>query len=318
MDVTFSLEKGTYSPYNKPNNTPTYVHKQSNHPPLILKNIPEGVNKRLSTNSSNQEIFEQAAPLFQAALDKSGYSYKLHFNPPKKTQNRKKKNRKRNILWFNPPFNLAVKTNVGKEFLKLIDKCFKPNHPLSKIINRQTVKVSYSTTHNMQKIISSKNAKTLNPRKSPEKTCNCRQNSLCPLQGKCTEKNVIYKATVKQTNGKTNTYIGNTSTEFKSRLAVHQHSFKYSEKNQTSLSQFIHDLKNQNLEHDLTWEIIDKGKPFSPVSNKCDLCTKEKFHILLQSNPEQLNKRSEIFSHCMHKRSSLLVPREKKKKRTPG
>ena len=101
-------------------------------------------------------------------------------------------------------------------------------------------------------------------------------------------------------------------------LAVHQHSFRYSEKNQTSLNQFIHDLKKQKLEHELIWKKIDKGKPFSPVTNKCDLCTKEKFHILLQSNPEQLNKRSEIFSHCMHKRSSLLVPREKKKKRTPG
>ena len=119
-DAPFSLERGTYSPYNKPNNTPTYVHKQSNHPPLILKNIPEGVNKRLSTNSSNQEIFEQAAPLFQAALDKSGYSFKLHFNPPKKPKNKRKKNRTRNILWFNPPFHLAVKTNVGKEFLNLL------------------------------------------------------------------------------------------------------------------------------------------------------------------------------------------------------
>ena len=160
------------------------------------------------------------------------------------------------------------------------------------------------------------NFKTLNPRKSPEKTNNYCNNPRCSLQGKCTEKNVIYKATVKQTNGKTNTYIVNTSTELKSRLAVHQHSFKYSEKNQTSLSQFIHDLKKQKLEHELTWEMIDKGKPFSPVTNKCDLCTKEKFHILFQSNPEQLNQRIKIFSHCMHKRSSLIVPREKKK--TPG
>ena len=44
------------------------------------------------------------------------------------------------------------------------------------------MKVSYSTTHNMQKIISIKNAKTLNQRKFSEKTCNCRQNSFAPYK----------------------------------------------------------------------------------------------------------------------------------------
>ena len=40
LDVTLDLRSGLYKPYNKPNDTPLYVHKNSNHPPSILKNPP--------------------------------------------------------------------------------------------------------------------------------------------------------------------------------------------------------------------------------------------------------------------------------------
>ena len=48
LDVTLDLNKGTYQPYTKQNNNTQYVHRQSKHPPAILKNIPEAINKRLS------------------------------------------------------------------------------------------------------------------------------------------------------------------------------------------------------------------------------------------------------------------------------
>ena len=57
LDVTFNLENNTYKPYMKPNHSPVYVHVESNHPPNILKNIPASVNKRLSSRSSNEEVF---------------------------------------------------------------------------------------------------------------------------------------------------------------------------------------------------------------------------------------------------------------------
>ena len=147
----FDLKTETYKPYNKPNNTPQYIHKDSNHPPSVLKNIPDGVNKRLSNNSSNEEMFNSASPIFQEALNRSGYKYKLKFNPQSQQPKNKNKNRKRkrNVTWFNPPYNTEVQTNLGKEFLKLIDEYFPPYHKLSKIINRKTIKVSYSTTPNM-------------------------------------------------------------------------------------------------------------------------------------------------------------------------
>ena len=37
LDVVFDLETETYRPFIKPNNTPLYVNKQSNHPPAATK-----------------------------------------------------------------------------------------------------------------------------------------------------------------------------------------------------------------------------------------------------------------------------------------
>ncbi|KAJ8037403.1 hypothetical protein HOLleu_18211 [Holothuria leucospilota] len=55
LDITLDLRTSTYKPYVKPN-IPLYVHKQSNHPPLIIKNIPESINRRLSNISSDKHF----------------------------------------------------------------------------------------------------------------------------------------------------------------------------------------------------------------------------------------------------------------------
>ena len=65
LDVTLNLDKGSYEPYTKPNNTPIYVHRESNHPHSILKSIPLAINKRLSEISSNKESFDKAARIYQ-------------------------------------------------------------------------------------------------------------------------------------------------------------------------------------------------------------------------------------------------------------
>ena len=46
LDINLNLEMDTYKPYMKLNETPTYVHKDSNHPNSILKNIPFSVNRK--------------------------------------------------------------------------------------------------------------------------------------------------------------------------------------------------------------------------------------------------------------------------------
>ena len=159
------LRTGIYKPYMKPNNTPLYVHKKSNHPPNITRNIPESINRRLSTISSNETIFNDAAPTYQEALNNSGYDYKLKFKPPPnpidEDSKKKGRKRKRNITWFNPPFSENVSTNIGKKFLSLVDKCFPPDNHLHKILNCNTIQVSYSMP-NMSQIISKHNKSMAN------------------------------------------------------------------------------------------------------------------------------------------------------------
>ena len=42
-------------------------------------------------------------------------------------------NRKRRILWCNPPFNMCVANNIGKEF-KILHKNFPPTKYLTRTI----------------------------------------------------------------------------------------------------------------------------------------------------------------------------------------
>ena len=59
LDVTFKLNKGTYQPYQKPDNIIQNIHAESNHPPNIIKQIPKTTEKHLSWLSSNEVIFSE-------------------------------------------------------------------------------------------------------------------------------------------------------------------------------------------------------------------------------------------------------------------
>ena len=184
-------------------------HRQSNHPPAFLKNIPLNINKRLTNVSSSKEVFDESIAPNQQVLKENGYDHKLTYNPEPTPRNKRK--RKRNITWYNPPFDSKVKTNLGRKFLHIVHKCFQKSHPLYKIFNRHTLKLSYSCMPNMKSIISSHNKHTLSNanRSTPQPdTCNCRKKSDCPLEGKCFQSNVIYQATVTtDTHTHTHTYI---------------------------------------------------------------------------------------------------------------
>ena len=61
LDITLDLHTGSYKPYKTPNDTISYIHCQSNHPPSIIKKLPKGIEIRLSNNSTNADIFQEAA-----------------------------------------------------------------------------------------------------------------------------------------------------------------------------------------------------------------------------------------------------------------
>ena len=133
LDVTLDLTSGSYKPFMKPNNKirlylgvktsqltssksksvncktimdkksvncfiSLYVHRQSNHPPALLKNIPENINKRLTSISSNQKVFDEAIPPYQKALDESGYNHKLTYNPQPPAEAQQKSPKKNRLV----------------------------------------------------------------------------------------------------------------------------------------------------------------------------------------------------------------------------
>ena len=192
LDVTFNLANGTYRPYKKANESLLYINTSSNHPPQVIKQLPTSISERLSNNSSNEEIFNASKYEYETALKNSGYHQtKLIFS--KKEQRKQKRIRKRNIIWFNPPFSRNVTTNVAKRFLNLLDIHFPKSNKLHKIFNRNTVKVSYCCTKNLWSIIKAHNEKVTNAKVTPRGQYNCKNKNDCPLDGNCQTSDIIYK-----------------------------------------------------------------------------------------------------------------------------
>ena len=222
LDCTFNLAKGTFYPYKKDNNSLLYINKESNHPPNIIKQLPKMIEKRISDLSCNEIEFNKAREDYENALKESGFRTKLSFLQP--TVNRRTRSRK--IVWFNPPYNAAVTTNIGKRFLSLIDKHFPQNNRYHKIFNRNNVKLSYSCTPNMGSIITNHNKHlTTNQESEANHPCNCRKYA-CPVDGQCRSSAVIYKAKVETTEtSKCREYIGMAEADFKTRFYNHEFEF---------------------------------------------------------------------------------------------
>ena len=112
---------------------------------------------------------------------------------------------------------------------------------------------------------------------------------------------VVYKATVTETTSNNQeTYIGLTENEFKTRFNLHKSSFKLEPKRtSTTLSDHVWKLKKKNINFNIEWQVVKRVKPFAPSNKVCGLCLQEKLSIL-RSAPS-LNKRSEIFGHCIHR-----------------
>ena len=95
LDVSFNLNTGKYFPLKKPNNTPLYIHSNSNHPPsiiTIIKQLPSMTNKRISSLSCDEVKFNKAKIKYETALKNSGYKATLKFE---KTFQNTRRNRNR-------------------------------------------------------------------------------------------------------------------------------------------------------------------------------------------------------------------------------
>ena len=72
---------------------------------------------------------------------------------------KKKRKRRRRVIWFNPPFSVEVQTELGRKFLGLVARHFPAGHVYSQIFNKNTIKVSYSCMKSMESRIKAHNKK---------------------------------------------------------------------------------------------------------------------------------------------------------------
>ena len=218
------------------------------------------------------------------------------------------KNRKRKIIWSNPPFCRLACINVGKYFFKLIDKHFKHDNILHKMFNRKTLKISYSCTKNIFQIINNHNKEIIkefqdrtnnnnnNNNNSKQNECNCKTRNNCPMNGLCYLKKYISRNYLpKRDINDRKTYIGISSTKWKIRYAYHKYSFFHEHlKHQTARSKHFWSLKNKGLTPEIQWSILKRSNTSKCFDNKCNLCLEEKIQILLYPEPGKLlNKRCE-------------------------
>ena len=320
LDITLDLGKKEFKPYSKPGSNHQYVHTQSNHPPTVIKQIPISIQNRLSTISSNQTVFDQHKREYEKALKEAGHATTLVFTPKPNNDNnnnnaqRKRKRKNRKITWFCPPYSKNVQTNVGEEFLKIVDKNFSDTAcRLRPIFNRNRLKLSYSCMENMGTIIKKHNNKILRaPTTSEPAGCKCRDKTKCPLPKRCETKALIYKATITSA-GEQKNYIGLTSNTFKERYTQHKSDFNLEHKRfKTALSKYVWELKKANKKYNISWEVMKRASPYTPSSKKCNLCGWEKVLILsADRDKNNLNQRSEISNPCLHRKKWLLSQYEK-------
>ena len=98
---------------------------------------------------------------------------------------------------FQTTISVNVKTNIGRTFLRLIDKHFLRHHKSRKLFNRNNIKISYSCMPNMISFIRNHNSSLLkDPTRTDIKKWSCHRKPDCPLDKRCLSRYLVYNASV--------------------------------------------------------------------------------------------------------------------------
>ena len=281
------------------------------------------IGKRLSSIPSNPAVFADTAPLYQQALVSSGYNEKIQYSG---NQGTRKRQRKRNITWFNPPFSKSVSTDVARRFLRLLDRHFPKKSELHKLFNRSTVKVSYSTMPSMARIIFKKNLNTeiMNSdtgcdrpdvTNGPTKqltSCKCRVKQSCPLNGRCLTESIVYRAEVCQAgNDIVKMYTELTEGNFKQRYNNHLSIFRHQKSVREQYRTFEIHLAKEERQWKVWCEVVDCTASKAILKRRVlalwSVCTTEKLKISDEEKSLSLNKRSELVTKCRHENKYIIA-----------
>ena len=212
--------------------------------------------RRLYQLSSTREDFLAVVEPYQKALDRAGYNHQLLYqepDPPAAAPAASRRTRSRRVTWFNPPFSQSISTNVGQKFLNLIDSCFPPDHELRRVVNRSSVKISYSTMPNMAQYMNQHNAK-VSRGEQVESSGGCnghRGGEQCPVLDNCMAKRVVYSAEITDlSTGEKETFTGLTDGTIRDRISSHMGNCRHRHQPGTRLSTHV-------------WKLKDRGAPYT-------------------------------------------------------
>ena len=156
------------------------------------------VKNWLSSLSINEDAFNKARAVYEKAKKSRGFYKNLKFGS---IQEEPSRNRKRKLVCFIQPYSPEITTNIGKYFLELVWKHFHKHHRYKKIINSNTIKLSYSCIPIVKNIIKEQNNSTMKSGiNTNKKDCNCRNKDNCPVGRKCLVECMGYEATVSTTS----------------------------------------------------------------------------------------------------------------------
>ena len=278
LDVQLNIDSKSFAPYRKPNSRILYVNAGSNHPSNIINSIPNIINDRLNKRSSSEKAFNESKNDYERALKEAGYKNKLTYK--KENTKKEKKNRKRKIMWFNPPYCASVKTNIARKFINLVNRHFSKKSPLKCLFNKNNMRVSYCCMDNIDTIIKKHNARILNEgNQSVDQGCNCNNKEECPFKNEkvsCRATGIVYKAEVKSESEHTY-YIGLSEGEFKTRFNNHNSSFNLDRdiKKPTALANHVRGLKRDGKDYSIEWSVMRRARPIKDGDAVCRLCIRE-------------------------------------------
>ena len=164
-------------------------------------------------------MFNRSEGEYEQALKRSGYS-NISLSFRQSSASYAKRQRHRNIIWFNTPYSRAVITNVAKKFPQLLDMHFPLSNKLHKIFHRNNMKVSYCCIQNVGNIIKSYNKKLINSSNHHAQPWNCRKKEDYLLERKCRTENIVCKCIVSTSVHPDKGYFGTTEEDFKKDIAI--------------------------------------------------------------------------------------------------
>ena len=144
----------------------------------------------------------------------------------------------------------------------------------------------------MSSMIKSHNKKVTNKDVKESKSCNCRVNSECPLNGQYQVTDIIYTCTVLSPDKPNKVYLGTAEGDSKKRFYNYRKSINNEgSANDTTLSKYIWELKvTSNSSPTLVWPVAKKVPPYSDISKKCLLSLHEKLELIILNQRNYLTK----------------------------